>query len=331
MPQITFAQAKDFLNNISEKDNVAIIHHDDGDGLASGIMLYDWCKQKKAKAKTFTFSFKKWNKKTDLTLFDKILIADIGPDGIEEIHLPQKKQIFYTDHHKENQDIPEEILELRTTKEGYIPSSRTVGELTNLKPWLALAGTISDAGDLYPENDDYINNGLEKCHQTLEDFKENVVYIITNSIIYFQEDLDKSFEIFQKINTIEEVKQLKKYSKPIEDETENFVNNFKKEKEFLGKIIYYYFEPKYPVKKAVTGIISRTFPKETLLFAVPQDKYVSISARNQSREEDMIKLVKAGVQGLEDTNAGGHKAAAGAMIRKQDLEKFKENIKSYSS
>ena len=49
MPEITFSQAKEFLNNITDKDHVAIIHHDDGDGFCAGILYYDWCKNKNAK------------------------------------------------------------------------------------------------------------------------------------------------------------------------------------------------------------------------------------------------------------------------------------------
>jgi len=49
MPEITFQQAKEFLNNITRKDKVAVIHHDDGDGFCAGILYYDWCKLKKPK------------------------------------------------------------------------------------------------------------------------------------------------------------------------------------------------------------------------------------------------------------------------------------------
>ena len=46
MPQITFQETKEFLDNITSEDKVAIIHHDDGDGFCAGIIYYDWCKDK---------------------------------------------------------------------------------------------------------------------------------------------------------------------------------------------------------------------------------------------------------------------------------------------
>jgi len=60
MPKITFAQTKEFLNQISKKDKILIIHHDDGDGYVAGILLYDWCKNKNAKEyKTSVINFNK--------------------------------------------------------------------------------------------------------------------------------------------------------------------------------------------------------------------------------------------------------------------------------
>ena len=68
MPSISFIQAKEFLDNITDRDNIAIIHHDDGDGFCSGILFYDWCKKKGAKVENFVFlinksSFKNYNLK----------------------------------------------------------------------------------------------------------------------------------------------------------------------------------------------------------------------------------------------------------------------------
>ena len=41
----------------------------------------------------------------------------------------------------------------------------------------------------------------------------------------------------------------------------------------------------------------------------------------------MAELLRAGINGLESANAGGHFAASGAAFLKGDLEKFKENLR----
>ena len=172
--KINQQQAKEFLDNISSEDKVAIIHHNDLDGFASGILFTEWCENKGAKTKNFIANYGEWNPENSLEGFNKIILTDIAPGGLLEINLPLKKEIFYTDHHPGKEQIPEKILELRTTNKGYLPSSRTAGELTNIKPWLALAGVISDSGDLYPENKQYLEQTLKELNLSLEEFKTRI-------------------------------------------------------------------------------------------------------------------------------------------------------------
>ena len=116
MPEITFQEAKQFLENITSEDKVAIIHHDDGDGFCSGILYYDWCKSKNATVEHFTYSIGKSHlKEFELEKFNKIIVCDLAPDFMaEEFERIKDKKILYADHHKRDRPIPEEILELVT-------------------------------------------------------------------------------------------------------------------------------------------------------------------------------------------------------------------------
>jgi len=331
MPQINFNEAKEFLNNITNKDKVAIIHHNDGDGYASGIIFYDWCKQKGAEVENFLFTYRRGIKIPKLDKFNKIIITDIAPTGIEELQLPLEKEIFYTDHHPSEVPIPEKILEYRTTEEGYIPSARTAGELTGIKKWLSILGTVTDAGDLYPENEKFIKELLEKEKISIREFREKYSNLFTNTLIYFHNEQQKAFNIIKEIKSLEEFKKLDKYSEAVENELGRIVDEYEEKKEKLGDINFFYFETKFYIKKALSAIISRNNPEEIIIFATPQDnKYLSISARNQSRKVDMAELLRIGINGLENTGAGGHKAASGATIQTKDLEQFKENIRAFT-
>ncbi len=211
MSEITFSQAREFLDEISREDKIAIIHHDDGDGFCSGILFYDWCKNKNAMVKEFTYSIHKSKLKNfDLEEFNKVIVCDLASGFMaEELELIKDKRILYLDHHPRDVSLPKEVLEFSTVDNGYIPSSRTAGELTRIKPWLALVGTITDAGDLYPENQDFISEHLKQTRMGLDKFKEDITSTITNFLIYFEGDFDKAFEILQKVNSIGEVSQLK--------------------------------------------------------------------------------------------------------------------------
>jgi single-stranded DNA-specific DHH superfamily exonuclease len=333
MPEITFQEAKKFLEDITSEDKIAIIHHDDGDGFCSGTLFYDWCKNKKAEVGHFAYSIKKSKLKNfNLEKFNKVIVCDLAPDFMaEELELIKEKEVLYVDHHPQHTPVPKEILELTTSKDGYIPSSRTAGELTGLKPWLSLTGTITDSGDLYQENQDFINKNLKQIGMTLDDFKEKVSSIITNFIAYFNDDHNKAFEILQQINSIEEIKKLKKYSEPIENEIEKFVEEYKTKKERLGEVNFYYFEPHLAVRTPVSGIISLQDDNEAYIFASPKDggEHICFSARCTSQKINMADMLRAGVAELENGSAGGHPAAAGAMILAKDIDKFKENVRSY--
>jgi len=332
MPEITFDQAKEFLNNISSKDKIAIIHHDDGDGFCSGILYYDWCKNKNATVKQFTYNIRKSALKDfDLEDYNKIIVCDLAPDFMaEELELIKEKQVLYTDHHPRNTPIPKEILELSTEDQGYIPSSRTAEELTGLKPWLSLIGTVTDAGDLYPENQDFINERLKQMDITLEEFKQNITSVVTNFLIFFDKNPDKAFDILQKINSVEKIKNLKQYSEPVEEEVQKFVEEYETKKEKLGNVNYYYFNPHFSVKAPVAGIISQR-NKDAYIFASQKNngKNISFSARNTDQKINMADMLRAGVEGLENGKAGGHAPAAGGMILAKDIDKFKDNIRKF--
>jgi len=332
MPEITFQEAKQFLENITSQDKVAVIHHDDGDGFCSGILYYDWCKNKNTEVKQFTYNIRKSSLKDfDLEKFNKIIVCDLAPDFMaEELELIKDKQVLYADHHPRSNPIPKEILELVTVDQGYIPSSRTAGELTGLKPWLSLIGTVTDAGDLYPENQDFINKHLKQTNMTLDEFKQNITSVTTNFLVFFDKNPDKAFDILQKISSIEEIKNLKQYSEPVEEEVQKFVEEYETKKEKLGSVNYYYFNPHFSVKVPVAGIISQR-NDDAYIFASPKNngENISFSARNTDQKINMADMLRAGVEGLEDGKAGGHVPAAGGMILAKDIDKFKNNIRKF--
>lgn len=333
MPEITFSQAKEFLDNINNKDCVAVIHHDDGDGFCSGILYYDWCELKKAKVENFVYSINKSKlKQFELEKFNKIIVCDLASGFMaEEFELIKDKQIFYTDHHPREGILPKEILELVTTGGGYIPSSRTAGELTGIKPWLSLVGVITDSGYLYSENQSFIDKNLKQIGMTLDEFKENISSIITNFLVYFDKNLEEAFIILQKLKSVREVKKLRKYSEPVEEEVQKFVQEYESKKEKLGDVNFYYFEPTFQVKAPICGIIGHQDPDEIYIFSSPKHNrdYIGLSARNTSQRRNMVELLREGIKGLYDASAGGHIPAAGGQILAKDIDKFKKNIRKF--
>ena len=333
MPEITKEQAREFLDNITSEDKVAIIHHDDGDGYCSGILYYDWCKESGAEVAQFTYTINRSKLKDyDLGKFNKIILSDLSSGFMaEQLDIISDKEVFYTDHHPVDGVFPKEILTYITHDEGYFPSSKTAGELTGIKPFLALTGTITDSGDLYAENQDYINTHLKEYDMSLDEFKKDISSVVSNTLSYLDKDHEKAWELLHGLKTIKDVASLRKYADKLEDEIGKFVDEFEEKKEMIGGVNYYYFKPVLNVKGPVTGIISHSNHEKICLFVSPKEdgKHLSLSARNTTQNPNMVDMLKAGVEGLEDGSAGGHAPAAGGMICVKDLDKFKDNIREF--
>ena len=333
MPEINFNQAKEFLGNIIDSDKIAVIHHDDGDGFCSGIIFYDWCKRKGAKVEEFTYVISK-TKLSDFDLgeFNKLIITDLASGFMaEELIGFDDKKILFVDHHPKESGFDENVKYLITTDLGYIPASRTAYELTGLRSLLGLIGTINDAGDLHKENDDFINEKLDEFNISLDEFKDKVSNKFSNTINYFNGKWSEAFVILNKINSINDLSELEKYSHEIEEEIRKYVEEYDERKEKIGDINFYYFDPKFHVRGAVSFIISNKYPDEKFIFASPRkdENMISISGRCQSGEIDIAEFLRAGIAGLDGANAGGHRRASGAGIMKKDLDKFRENIRNF--
>lgn len=332
MPEITQQQAKEFLNEISSEDSVAIIHHDDSDGFCSGILFYDHCVAKGATTKAFHYNYSKTSMKNlPLESFNKIIITDIPSKVLqEEIKLIKDKQVFYTDHHPKF-ELPEEILSLITTDQGYIPSSRTAYELTGKKEWLSMIGVISDSAEFYEENLEYINDFLKRQNLTLRQFQTKYVHPFSDVTIYFKKTPEKMFPILSKLESLEDIKQLEKYSKEIEEELKKHEKKYEEEKEELGEASFYCYNSKFSINKPLINILSKKHPDRILILLTSKGEKTNISARDQSDKVGVDKLLGETTKDLENARGGGHPRASGGQIMTKDLEKFKQNVKDYFS
>lgn len=335
MSKISFEGAKDFLENISEKDSVMVIHHDDGDGFCSGVIYYEWCENRGASVDQITYTINKTKLKDfDLSKFNKLIVTDLASDFMaEELADIRDKEILFLDHHPEEKKFTDNVSYLITTKDGYIPASRTAGELTGLKPLLSLTGTITDMGQIYPENDEFIKKYLDKFGITLDFFTKRVSSVISNTICYFGKKTSKIFKTIRKIKTLEDIDSLKEYSDEVENDIQRAVREYNEKKEKLGNINFYYFEPKFSIKGVVAAIISRENLDGVYIFATPVPSghgKISLSAREDTNKNlDLSEMLKKTVEKLEGSNAGGHPRAAGGSILKKDLEEFKENVRNF--
>lgn len=332
--KINYQQAREFLERINKNDNVAIITHNDMDGLCSGMLFRNFCIQRGCKFSVFFLNYGV-NKISDFDLgkFNKILVSDLAPGLIcGEMDFMSDKKILYVDHHQDDPNFPisEDILELRTTSEGYIPSSRTCFELTGKEnkdiQWISVVGVLGDMGHLYEINKEFLEKFYEYSGKSFEVCLD-ATKKLNSVIIYFSPKVEEAFEKFIELKSIEDVNQLSEYSKEVAEEFMRLGSDFARNHRVFGKIIYFEIESKFTgIKSALVTSLCSERPENVFVFVSSKNNGNGISARNASKKYDVSKILKKCAEGLKNSSAGGHKSAAGAFIMKEDLDKFKENL-----
>ncbi|MDO8622845.1 MAG: DHHA1 domain-containing protein [archaeon] len=320
-----------FIRNIKLEDRVDLIFHNDLDGFASGILFYDMLTERGCK-NIGIFPFEITNnhsKETKEINGEKVIILDLALNIISPVISKLKdKKILYIDHHKTDKPIENpNVLEYRNKEGEYTPCSRMVFELIGGREWLSVAGTVSDIGYNYPENKKFIDDFLKGNNLKFQEFFDNTVNPLSYLLIFLEKNPQMAFEIIKDTTNYKQVENLRKYTRPAEEEVNKFIEDFRKNNERLGKVNFYFFKPKLNIRPYVITSISLANPKEIYVFACPENGKVSLSARNNSKEEDVLELLGKATQNLENSSFGGHVAAAGGYIQKQDLEKFKENLR----
>ena len=219
----------DFLNSISEKDNVAILTHNDLDGFASAIFLEKILNEKGIDVKTIKFSgygkgvFDNFALKLLKGKISKVFITDMAADlsGVDEFERLRKQfDVFLIDHHPISPDLVNKNNIIKT--ESGDCASHVVYELGNFGKdwdWLISSAIIADMAYQKEENFDFLkekNSDVRKedVHDSKIGKMEN---IISFALIYYKSknlDLKNIYDLIKNKN----FEELEKYYQEVKDE-----------------------------------------------------------------------------------------------------------------
>jgi single-stranded DNA-specific DHH superfamily exonuclease len=330
----------DFVNSLNKKDKIGIITHTDLDGLASGLFLEKILESRNLKIDFIEFldygadvlnSFLK--KDVDVLFF-----TDWNVDNFLEPleKLRNKFKVFVVDHHPPNENLKNKLNILKT--ESKYCSAHTLFDLakeknyfnTNDFQWLVCSAIILDYTFETDENFKFLKSVYPNI------IKEEIFEIepgkigtkIANALIYYNPDFKKVYEFTLK----KDFSSLEKADKKIREEIEKGIELFRREAEyFLEKKLYFYYgNLNYNLTSVVVSQLShKELDKDTLIFISDMsDKkgFVKMSARNQTGEVDLGKLLKKCIEGFDDSSAGGHPKASAGSFPKRYLSEFKKRL-----
>lgn len=330
----------DFLAGIIKKDKIAIISHNDLDGIASTVLLHEILKSKNIKTNFIDFvdyefnMFENISKKLKKKKINKLFILDISESSDYGNFLKLQKNFdsFLIDHHP-SEKKSSNFLKSKTEHCVAWTIYNLGGKITDLSKWIPLI-----CATMFSEFS-YVNkNNFEFMKKNFPDLTRENIFdsepaefskTICFGLVFFKGKEKKIFDLIlkNKINKIE------KYSKIVSQEIFNEMEKFKKNAEFYPEknLYFYYDNPKFDICSYLGTILSLKEPDKIFIFVSGiknNEDFVKISSRNQSGRINLNEIMKRSIEGLENATAGGHFMACGGKIMKEDIEKFKDNILS---
>jgi len=347
---------KEFISSITKEDIVAVLHHTDPDGVCSGVIaakLVEKIRGKKidlrlnqrAGAIPVTESSLEILKQNNIT---KLIITDLCVDqetsNLKEIE--KFAEILVIDHHKIYEDINSEKTVfikpdfISEKKSSAYPASKfcfdLASEITDMSDfdWIAAVGLIGDCAFLTWVS--FIDKVLAKYDMAKDPdiFQTDLgkgASLISDAESFDTANVEEAFNVVYTASSPNDLlnSSLQKYRDTVENEISYWKEHLNEFAEFYDDInlIFYMIKSKYRIKAPLNTRLSIENPNKTiLLLQESENNTISISARRRDEKVAVNNLLENAIKGLEGASGGGHIPAAGATIKKADLQKFKENV-----
>lgn len=323
----------DFMGNLTDKNRVAIIAHNDQDGLTSAVIAgkvvgkVDYLRFTGYQIGLYAEILKELKAKK----INKILFLDLALDNfdVDSKEFEKFAEILVVDHHPLFKNIESEktaFIKVDSSSAAY-PCYYLFSKIQQVPPWIAAIGIIGDNPHVYNEKnakDVFSDFGLGEGENLFKVSRATGFAILSLG----NEKIGEIYELFMKAKSPSDLKSLEKYSNSIEKEMSKYSKKFDKEKEEHGDLIIFYYETTIKINPIFTNDVSLRFPKKTVVMIQSQkgERYLNISSRRQDKKVDCNVLLQKVIADIPESSAGGHKAAAGASVPKEYLAKFKENL-----
>ena len=352
-----------FIEEIDEQDKVAIIHHWDMDGTSSSVIVSKTLENLRGKpAEIVKIPEKRAYHlgETDYNLLDdcdKIIILDFNLEA-DELEMINEKygDVLVVDHHNFDR-VPENVSFVNPRTEdhdAYIPCSAICldiaeeFELSDEVRWVAGLGVIQDFGvrscpelfeKLKEEYEPYFPRELDQ-----EQLAKNCEYGRYSSVLNIKPYRDSkhfaelAYEALMNSDDLKELEAQEAYRQVYEvylemqDEFNNAVEFYEEEREIDRQkmIIFFELESDFHITSSIATNMSTKTPEWIHIVIQERDGEMNLSARCQSGRVDLGELMQEALpeEAVEDgAEAGGHRKAAGASMKSDYFEEFKENFK----
>lgn len=333
--QIT--QIKDELDNCK---NPLYFFHDDPDGLCSFLLLYKYKREGYGvvvKRSTPQID-NKFLKKTRNYGPDKIFILDIAvvdQEFVDSVKVP----IVWIDHHPPLKLHNIKIFNPRLNNvSDNTPTTYLCYQVVKDNLWVAAVGCIGDwflpdfMDKFRKEYKDLLEEDIKNPGEVLFTTKLGKLVRIFSFVLKGQmSDVKKCFKVLTRIKSPYEILRketsqgrfIYKQFEKINAGYGELIDSAKKKATKSPLLVYLYGENKMSFSGDLANELLFRYPKKLIIVGREKNDEIKMSLRYGKLLLPILKKSLAGVEG----RGGGHEYACGANIKKQDLQKFLENIK----
>lgn len=356
-------EAVAFLRDITKDDRVAVLYDDDGDGMSAAASVVIGLTRLTGKPPFLVKPFEH-----SPAYIDDLLPQKMQAEGVTKIitvdkPIDQKPEAFLRalekicpvleiDHHKIYTDYssprfvmvkPHIVWE---TEPSSFPTAILAYTLFSMvvdlsdKDWIPCIGIVSDSA--YPRWKSMVDASAVKWGlDPVVDDPFEAPFGILSATIYCTQILS-SYQMPELLDLLVEAEYptvvltsgFRALVNVIDGEVAEWMERLKTEIQLFPEIelALASVQPRHGIKSLLINKLSRdTYANWNLVILqdVANGTRVTLSARRQDFKVPMNDMLEFAVKGMMEANAGGHIPAAGGLIRKQDEEKFVENIKTY--
>lgn len=335
-----FEKGREFIESIKPSEKVLLIHHTDTDGYCSGAIFIAALK-KLGKIENVDLvaasndGLEDLIKSEKINSYDKIIILDIDVPYLEDEFKKFKGQIFIADHHSIRKDLNSDKLVYINPRfeneEIYQPASyitfKLLSSITDLKDkeWLAVLGTVGDFA--FDDCRDLLEKwvGVETKDDLIKTKFWQVSKILYGAIIVGTKNVIEMLLKYESVSELESDAILLAGYNKFEEELEKIKKEFWENAEKIDNVIISKIDPSLKrVSSVITTDVSLDHKDKIVILLEKRGENFKISARFQSGKTHLGKLLEK----CCSLSGGGHRNAAGGLIKVSDFEDFKHCVVS---
>src|SRR3989344_1013620 len=265
----------DFIKNLNDKDNIALVSHTDLDGIGAAKIVNEVVDARIVKFVNYkdinldlVEELKKENIEkvifTDLYFKDKLILSEINKFA----------QILIIDHHPFDIDYnSEKIIFMNSSGKGFCATYLCYYLLSKIKnleyyDWLVASACLADY--CYKSNQNWMKQVYKKYGDEfeMEDLfvrksgkMWDLQYKLSLFIIYYDDNLK---EVYEKINrNLEKIDNFNEYSSKVLLEIESALKKFEKEKIKINDGYLWEITPHFHIKSILINEISARYIDKT--------------------------------------------------------------------